>query len=663
MPLPKPTLDTRSFDQLVDEGRALIPRLAPLWTDHNYSDPGITLIDLMAWLTEMDLFRLDRVSDEQVRAFLRLVGVTPRAPQVAQAVLLLQAASEQPLPAGLQLAGGFQTQEAITVSSARLTQVLASDGRDLSAANTSAQPWLPFAGEMRNDTALYLGFDAPLASAGATLSLWVWTPDHVADGATRSRLIEEWTQATEARTSWCSADLGQLPSWHEHHDVRLRWEFHAGAGAWKPLHAVVDETRALTLTGPVRFEAPAGHVAGGPQAAGFWLRARRVAGRYECPRPLLRIGFNALRAAHASDADAVGLPASLGRAQAAYEIAKTPVVAGTTQLEVLLAGLPEGEWSEVANFDRSGPHDRHYVLEPERARLVFGDGRRGRVVPAGATQSVRLRLGGGVAGNVAAHTLQQWLDNVHNATLLPGWPVPGLMLEHPYAAAGGAAAETLKAATARAIAAQRDRTRAVNLDDIEALALDVPGVYATRAIAERHPAFPCWRAAGCITLVVVPDCAGPRPTPTPGLCAAVRRHLDRRRTPATELHVIGPSYFPVAVVASLQASTGALPGEVRATVLRVLERYFDPLRGGPDGKGWPIGRDVFRGEILALLAATPGVACVLELGLAGEGDAAPRCANLPLCDEALVVSGTHTITVSGAAPIRIVDRSIPHDCP
>ena len=43
MPLPKPTLDNRSFDQLVAEGRSQIPRLAPQWTDHNASDAGITL--------------------------------------------------------------------------------------------------------------------------------------------------------------------------------------------------------------------------------------------------------------------------------------------------------------------------------------------------------------------------------------------------------------------------------------------------------------------------------------------------------------------------------------------------------------------------------------------------------------------------------------------
>ena len=73
MPLPKPALDNRVYDQLVAEGRAQIPRLAPRWTDHNASDPGITLLELTAWLGEQNIYRFDRPSDEVLRGFARLV--------------------------------------------------------------------------------------------------------------------------------------------------------------------------------------------------------------------------------------------------------------------------------------------------------------------------------------------------------------------------------------------------------------------------------------------------------------------------------------------------------------------------------------------------------------------------------------------------------------
>jgi len=76
MPLPLPNLDDRTFDDLVEEARAMIPRLAPEWTNYNPSDPGITLIELFAWLTEMMLYRLNRVSDEHYEVFLGLIGIT-----------------------------------------------------------------------------------------------------------------------------------------------------------------------------------------------------------------------------------------------------------------------------------------------------------------------------------------------------------------------------------------------------------------------------------------------------------------------------------------------------------------------------------------------------------------------------------------------------------
>jgi hypothetical protein len=74
MPLTLPNLDDRRYADLVKEARALIPTHAPEWTNHNPSDPGITLIELFAWLTEMQIYRLNRVTDDNIRTFLRLLN-------------------------------------------------------------------------------------------------------------------------------------------------------------------------------------------------------------------------------------------------------------------------------------------------------------------------------------------------------------------------------------------------------------------------------------------------------------------------------------------------------------------------------------------------------------------------------------------------------------
>jgi hypothetical protein len=79
MPLPIPNLDDRSFDQLVDEARALIPKHLPAWTDHNFSDPGITYLELFAFFIENAIYQLNRVPERSLTHFAGLMGVTREA--------------------------------------------------------------------------------------------------------------------------------------------------------------------------------------------------------------------------------------------------------------------------------------------------------------------------------------------------------------------------------------------------------------------------------------------------------------------------------------------------------------------------------------------------------------------------------------------------------
>ena len=67
-------LDDRTFDDLVDEAVNLLPTLAPEWTNHNPSDPGITLIELLAYFTEILIYRLGRIAPATRLQFLKLLG-------------------------------------------------------------------------------------------------------------------------------------------------------------------------------------------------------------------------------------------------------------------------------------------------------------------------------------------------------------------------------------------------------------------------------------------------------------------------------------------------------------------------------------------------------------------------------------------------------------
>ena len=94
--LPKANLDDRSFDDLVQECLLRIPRYCPEWTNYNPGDPGITLIELFAWMTDQMLMRFNQVPRRNYVAFLELLGVRLQPPTAAQVELSFYLSKAQP---------------------------------------------------------------------------------------------------------------------------------------------------------------------------------------------------------------------------------------------------------------------------------------------------------------------------------------------------------------------------------------------------------------------------------------------------------------------------------------------------------------------------------------------------------------------------------------
>src|SRR5215212_8049212 len=98
MPLPTPNLDDRHFQDIVDEAKRLIPRFCPEWTDHNVSDPGVALIELFAWMTDMLLYRVNQVPDKLYVKFLEMIGVRLDPPRPARAPVTFYLSAPLPNP-------------------------------------------------------------------------------------------------------------------------------------------------------------------------------------------------------------------------------------------------------------------------------------------------------------------------------------------------------------------------------------------------------------------------------------------------------------------------------------------------------------------------------------------------------------------------------------
>ncbi len=74
--LPEISLDTNSFEEIVKKARSQISEICPQWTDYNYHDPGITILEMFAFLKEAQQFYIDQISDEVRKKLLQLMGIS-----------------------------------------------------------------------------------------------------------------------------------------------------------------------------------------------------------------------------------------------------------------------------------------------------------------------------------------------------------------------------------------------------------------------------------------------------------------------------------------------------------------------------------------------------------------------------------------------------------
>lgn len=294
-------------------------------------------------------------------------------------------------------------------------------------------------------------------------------------------------------------------------------------------------------------------------------------------------------------------------------------------------------WQERPHLFFSSPGDRHYVIERSRGRINFGDNRHGRIPPVSpdSIMARSYRAGGGLDGNVGAGAISQLLSGV----LAKG-------ITNPRAAEGGADGEPLDAVLECGPLTLRNRRQALSADDYEALAREAsPAVAVARALPTTHPSGR--PATGWVRLVIMPHSHEPRPQPSFELRRQVQEFLAARMSASAvgQLSVVGPTYLEVGVVAVIAPKSLESGGPVLGAVTEALQRFLHPLHGGPDGRGWPFGRDVYLSDVAALLESVTGVDYVETLELTLDGT--PHGEVVPVPQDRIVVAGPLRVSLAG----------------
>jgi predicted phage baseplate assembly protein len=642
MPLQAPVLDDRRFEDIISEVKSYIPRYTREWTNHNESDPGITLAELFAWLTELLIYRLNQVPELNYIMFLRLLGIQLGPAQPARAELTFTLARNDvdtvviPQETEVAVGGGanppiiFETDRSLIALGATLAKVQSFDGfgySDESTRNGVAGQWFyPFGAHAHEGAALLLGFDTPLNMTSQQVDLAVYVLSGFAP-----------LQAVSCDTS--SAPL----------QANTFWECWDGA-SWRPLSLTADETRGFVQSGHIFFDGPGSTAArvtlGRIPTPLYWIRCRLGASQYERPPRLTGILTNTVRASQALTVRDEVVGGSDGSPSQSFTLESAPVVvldkphmvANTDGTRATITSLrleiDEGHgfmsWQQVDDFFGSGPDDPHFMLDRTTGSITLGDGHHGRIPVANPTlprANIMARLyrhGGGPGGNTGAGSiteLQSFVESVKSVTnILP--------------ATGGSAEETLAQAKLRAAEELKSKDRAVTAEDFEFLAEQTPGARVLRAqsFPLLHQSYPDALIPGVVTVAVVPDGDAPNPMPSQSTLQLVCAHLNRHRLLTCEVFVAPPTYRLVKIEADIVVKPEADLSVVKKAVESALTTYFHPLHGGEDGAGWPFNGTIYFARVYRLVLDVPGVDRVrdgqLVIWLGNE--AQPFCRDVPL---------------------------------
>jgi predicted phage baseplate assembly protein len=647
MGLPAPNLDDRRFQQFVDDAKRYVQERCPEWTDHNVSDPGVTLIETVAYMLDQVVYRLNRIPDKNYMAFLDLLDVTRFPPGAARVDLTfwLSAAQDEPVVVqpGTEIATLrtetdapviFSTEDELAIVPCALAAVVVRPEGKSPADRTGDidehKDVLCFAEQPQPGDTLLLGLSTAVPSCAVAVAL-------------------------DSRVDGVGVDPRQPP---------LVWEAWTPDG-WQACEVERDTTGGLNRAGEVVLHAPARHVMSrlaGVEAG--WLRCRVTAPLPDQPfyatSPTIRTAAartvgGTTGAVHATTVTDELLGESSGVPGQRFRLARTPVAAAAAMVELESSdGDAWRGWTVVDAFAASGPQDRHVRLDPATGEITFGptvrlaDGtsRQYGAVPlkGSVLRARRYRTGGGRAGNVARGALTIMRTSIPYVT----------RVENREAARGGVDGETVDEAKVRAPISLRAQDRAITPRDYEELARRAaPGTARIKCLAVDDAA----AGGGAVRVLVVPQAVVDRGgvlrfeqlVPGDEMLAQITEYLDERRPIGVRLAVGPPYYQGVTAVVTLHTFRNVDGDRVNAAALEALYNYVDPIVGGPLGTGWPFGRTIHSGELFAVLQRIPGVAMVDEVRLHAadpitgkRGDAVDR---IDMNESALVFSYDHRVKV------------------
>jgi predicted phage baseplate assembly protein len=609
-----PNLFERRFLDLMEIGRARLRPLAPDWTDHNAHDPGITLMELLAWTAEAQLYSVSRLRRDERASYAALLGLETSGTRSARG-LIWPDHLDPGSPAATFARSLVITDEAVVnvmgsdTPTFRPTHRLLwapgrivkletrhADGRttDHSAMNARGGPaFLPLGDTVGRRVVLALTFECRDNDG-----LFGATRDHAPPAL--------WPIGVRAATSAGAAADGhrQGPEEQRRRPSPLSATLVAGSDRL-PVKIASDLTAGLLTTGVILLDLS--DVGISPKQFTLELRAER--GLARAPR-VLRIEPNVLpvrqgRAIGHESHEATGSPNwsfTLDAPGLRFGPGEEPITLHVPEV----AGLTN--WRRVDDLSDRGPGDDAFVLNATTGEVTFGNGVNGQVPPRGSHVFVSYAVSDGERGNVARN--RQWhVEGFGDAF--------GVNLDPM---TGGAPPSGWIDDRREARRRSREEHALVSAADIATAAASLPLLEVGRAwVVSPQPGAP---RTGAVKLVAMRSRTGgkePAGVPeTPRWLRAIRQQLIARMPLGTRLVVSAPHYAEFTIEAAVEVIQGRNPATVKTEVEKALRRRLRLVADTPATAVRQPGVPVTRRDVAAWLRATDGVRHVVRLRLLGQ---------------------------------------------
>jgi hypothetical protein len=624
-----PNLFDMRFQDLMEIGRARLRSLAPDWTDYNAHDPGITLMELLAWVTEAQLYSLGHMRRDERAAYAALLGFAP-AGTVGATGLIWPDHLDPNSPVAtysktmvlskdtvIHVLGAdsptFRPRDTFLWVPGSIQRLVTRHGDGQTADHTSANgrgvAFLPFGERAGRRDVLSLVFqcrdEAGLFGAGRQSAQGSRLSDAKRQSARGARL---------AIGVLAAPPIGGETAGELGHDFRSPLKATLVIDNRREAVAIAsDTTQGLLTTGAILLNLD--DVKDSPPEFTIELSAP---GGFPRPPRLLRIEPNVIpieqgRTITREPHETTGMPDwnfTLDEPGLRFATGEEPVALEVAESSGLV------QWSRCESLSDCGPTDKKYELDAAIGRVTFGNGVNGRIPPQGSQVLVSYAVSDADAGVVARNRKWQVVG------------FEGAFGVNPDPVTGGAPPPDGVEQRREARRRSRDDHALVTAEDIQGAALALPLLEVARAwVVPPNDHMP---QTGVLTLVALRSRQnGMEPEEIPETARwleAIRRSLSARMPLGTRLDVVAPRYKEFSVQATLEAYPRFAPEAVKEAVVKELRNRF-ALDGRAEGATpRQPGVPVTKRDLAAWLRAIAGVKRVDVQLLDANGKTEPEIA-------------------------------------